>query len=76
MNTSENTIQYILSLVEQDISILEAQREDIIDRFISSGSWAERDINHGQLLALGKVRGRLEAMLESSQLAGITTEVA
>src|SRR4029077_16585981 len=63
MHNSENTTQYILDLVKQDISILEAQRIDIIERFISGSSWSERDINHGQLLALAKVRGRLEAML-------------
>jgi hypothetical protein len=63
MNTHPNTVQYILELVEQDISILEAHRADIIDRFITTGSWIERDINHGQLLALAKVRGRLEAMI-------------
>jgi hypothetical protein len=60
----QNPVQYILSLVLQDISVLEAQRLDIIERFISGASWSERDINHGQLLALSKVRGRLEAMLK------------
>jgi hypothetical protein len=59
-----NTTQYILDLVKQDISILESQREDILERFISGASWSERDVNHGQLLALAKVRGRLEAMIK------------
>jgi len=52
---------YILSLVEQDISILESQRIDILER---SG----RDINHGQLLALAKLKGRLGAMIEAQSL--------
>jgi hypothetical protein len=78
MQNSLNTLKYVLSLVEQDISILEAQRIDIIDRFLTSASWTERDINHGKLLALAKVKGRLEAMIEGEalkqQLASITTE--
>jgi hypothetical protein len=61
---ANNTTQYILELVEQDISILESQRADIIERFISGSSWSERDVNHGQLLALNKMRGRLQAMIE------------
>ena len=68
MSTNSDT-QYILSLVLQDISILEAQRADIIERFLSGASWSERDINHGQLLALAKVRGRLEAIVESANAA-------
>ena len=62
---STDRTQYILSLIEQDISVLEAQRADIIERFLSGSSWSERDVNHGQLMALAKVQGRLRAMIES-----------
>lgn len=63
-NTSA-VAEYILSLVEQDISILKTQRLDLIERYRAGGNdMSERDINHGQLLALSKIKGRLEAMLE------------
>jgi hypothetical protein len=70
---ANHTIQYILELVLQDISILEAQHESLQSEFISDYDyWMKRDVNHGQLLALAKVRGRLEAMLEYAN----TPEVA
>jgi hypothetical protein len=58
--------EYILSLVLQDISVLKSRRVDLIE---GRADWSEIDVNHGQLLALAKVRGRLEAMLGMEALA-------
>jgi hypothetical protein len=72
-----NTTQYILNFVERDIAQLYDVRHNLLIRRAQTDfqnltvySAINEDLtqNHGEILALARTRGRLEAMLEGHAL--------
>ena len=68
MPNPQSQMQYLLDLVKAELAALDAERETLCDAFIATGNWRNRDVNFGETLALAKIRGRLEAIIESQKL--------